>query len=80
METAFTEVADVSSARAYLSSAGTAGGNPGNTSIIFGGATTSSTCKFCSTEEWNAADFQIKSDNKLIMIYKQRKGGSNYGI
>ena len=59
--TAFTEVADVSSARAYLSSAGTAGGNPGNTSIIFGGATTSSTANSAATEEWNAADFEIKS-------------------
>ena len=59
--TAFTEVADVSSARAYLSSAGTAGGNPGNTSIIFGGATTSSTANTAATEEWNAADFQIKT-------------------
>jgi len=59
--TAFTEVADVSSARAYLSSAGTAGGNPGNTSIIFGGATTSSTANTAATEEWNAAEFQIKT-------------------
>jgi len=55
----WTEVADVSSARAYLSSAGTAAGNPNATSIIFGGATTSSTANTAATEEWNAADFTI---------------------
>ena len=59
--TSFTEVADVSSARAYLSSAGTAAGNTNSESIIFGGATTSSTANTAATEEWNAADFQIKS-------------------
>ena len=59
--TSFTEVADVSSARSYLSSAGTAGGNPNTSSIIFGGATTSSTANTAATEEWNAAEFQIKS-------------------
>ena len=59
--TSFTEVADVSSARAYLSSAGTAGGNPNTSSTIFGGATTSSTANTSATEEWNAADFEIKT-------------------
>jgi hypothetical protein len=59
--TSFTEVADVSSARAYLSSTGTAGGNPNTSSIIFGGATTSSTANTAATEEWNAADFLIKT-------------------
>ena len=57
----WTEVADVSSARAYGSSAGTAGGNPNTSSILFGGATTSSTANTTATEEWDAADFQIKA-------------------
>ena len=59
--TSFTEVADVSSARAYGSSAGTAAGNSNSESILFGGATTSSTANTAATEEWNAAEFQIKS-------------------
>ena len=57
----WTEVADVSSARAYVGSAGTAAGNNNSESIIFGGATTSSTANTAATEEWNAADFQIKT-------------------
>jgi Tfp pilus assembly protein FimT len=55
----WTEVADVSSARAYLSSAGTAAGNTNSESVIFGGATTSSTANTAATEEWNAEDFTI---------------------
>ena len=49
----WTEQADVSSGRAYLSSAGTGAGSPNTTSIIFGGATTSSTANTAATEEWN---------------------------
>ena len=57
----WTEVADVSSARAYLSSAGTAAGNTNSESVIFGGATTSSTANTTATEEWNAAAFEVKT-------------------
>ena len=57
----WTEVADVSSGRAYGSSAGTAAGNTNSESVIFGGATTSSTANTAATEEWNAAPFEVKT-------------------
>ena len=51
--TAWTEVNDLGTARAYMQSTGTAGGNPNQQSLVFGGATTSSTANTTATEEWS---------------------------
>ena len=59
--TSWTEINNVSSARAYTSSAGTAAGNPSSQSIIFGGATTSSTANTTATEEFSAEEFTINT-------------------